>query len=149
MAPNLQPLPPMQCHRCQAEAVSRCYHCGALLCEEHGGKEDNCKRCTTAIAAGDPGGNRVSATPLGAQAKQGWWRPQQSQEYQPPACYACKGLTRAVCRNCENPYCRDHQGPSGLCADCGRSARFGMYVFVGTFVFILLFCLYHWLVGPS
>jgi hypothetical protein len=137
----------MNCHLCEAEAVTRCYNCGALLCAQHG-KDDNCNRCTTAIAAGDPGGNRIAKTPLGPQKKAGWWRPQQAEEHPPPpACYACQGLTRAVCRNCQSPYCYEHKGPNGLCRECGRSARLGMAIFVGIFSFILLFCLYHWLFG--
>jgi hypothetical protein len=137
----------MNCHLCEVEAVTRCHNCGALLCAEHGGKDDDCRRCTTAIAAGDPGGNRISATPLGQLKTPGWWRPQQAEEYQPPACYACQGLTRAVCRNCQNRYCYEHKGPSGLCGECGRSARLGMVIFVGIFSIMLLFCLYHWLFG--
>ena len=137
----------MNCAFCESEAVSRCYNCGTLLCAEHGGKDDNCKRCTTAIAAGDPGGSRVSVTPLDPNVTSGWWRPQQAEEYQPPACYACQGLTRAVCRNCESPYCHEHRGPSGLCRECGRSAQLGTYVFVGMFAFLSLFFLWHWIFG--
>ena len=139
----------MNCHRCDAEAVTRCHNCGVLLCPEHGGEDDNCNRCTTAIAAGDPGGNRISETPFGIRKKPGWWRPQPAEEFQPPACYVCHGLTRAICHNCRSPYCYDHKGPGGLCRECGRSAWLGTYIFIGVFACMLVFCLYHWLFGHS
>jgi hypothetical protein len=118
-----------ECYICHAEAVSRCYTCGQLICAKHGG--ENCTRCDTAVVAGDPPGRHVSTERLRlSEEKHGWWRPQPAEEFQPPACYACGGLARRVCRNCNCRYCRDHAGPSNLCAACGRSARMGLWVFV-------------------
>jgi len=117
-----------RCYLCDAEAVSRCYTCGQLICERHG--RENCHRCNTGVAAGEPLSLHVSDAPLrGGTMKHGWWRPQEAEEYEPPACYACQGLARALCRNCGSRYCRDHAGPGQLCADCGRSARMGLIVF--------------------
>jgi|SRR5581483_2097930 len=113
----------MHCHICQAEAVARCYTCGQLMCAEHG--RENCTRCASGIAAGDPRPDRITTRPVSSQTRPGWWRPQPAEAYEPPACYACKGLTRAVCRNCHAFYCTEHAGPSGLCAACGRSAWLG------------------------
>jgi hypothetical protein len=115
----------MHCHVCQEEAVGRCYTCGELFCARHG--DTNCFRCTTAIAQGDPRPDRVSAEPLGSGRRVAWWRPQQAEDYEPPACYECKGLSRLVCRNCGSIYCPDHAGPNGLCAACNRSSYFGMF----------------------
>src|SRR5262249_40606088 len=115
--------------------------------EEHGGKDDNCRRCSTAIAVGDPGGSRISESPLGPNKAAGWWRPQQADEYAPPACYQCQGLTRAICRNCHSPYCYEHKGPPGLCTVCGASARLGSYIFFGVLSALALFFLLNWLFG--
>ena len=133
----------MPCHICQAEAVTRCYTCGELVCAEHGGKNDRCSQCSSGFTAGDP--RAVSVVPLAKQQQHGWWRPQQAEEYKPPACYACQGLTRAVCRNCQGSFCREHAGPNGLCKDCGRSANLGLYVFAGIVSVIAFFYLCHWL----
>jgi hypothetical protein len=137
----------LTCHICEAEAVSRCYSCGQLVCAEHG-KTDTCGRCTTAIASGDPRADRFSASPMKSNAKSGWWRPQEAEVYVPPACYVCQGLTRATCRNCDNKYCREHAGPNGLCKQCGQSAQLGLYVFATMAGLVLLFLLYHWWFGP-
>jgi hypothetical protein len=140
----------MNCHICQAEAVTRCYTCGLLVCAEHG-KNDVCPRCSTGFAAGDPRTDRISVEPLPQDAKHGWWRPQEAEEYTPSACYECKGLARLVCRNCRAQYCAEHAGSNGLCQACGRSANLGLFVaaaVLGTF-FLLFACnwLYNWLVN--
>jgi hypothetical protein len=136
----------MSCYICQAEAVTRCYQCGALVCAEHG-QNEICVHCSSGIAEGDPRADRISVKPLGKQKENAWWRPQQAEDYQPPACYACKALARAVCRNCQAIYCHEHRGPNGLCKDCGRSANLGAYVFVGVASVMLVLFLCHWLFG--
>jgi hypothetical protein len=133
----------MACYICQAEAVTRCYNCGQLVCAEHG-KNDNCTRCSTGFAAGNPG---IGVERLGKQEPGGWWRAQEAEEYQPPACYECKGLTRAVCRNCQGSYCPEHAGPNGLCKACGRSANLGLYVVAGMAALVLLIFLCSWHFG--
>src|SRR5438309_189090 len=116
-----------ECYICQAEAVSRCYTCGQLICGTHGG--ENCTRCNTSVAAGDPPALHVTAAPMrSTDAKHGWWRPLQAEEYKPPACQTCGALARRICRNCGTRYCREHAGPSNLCDECGRSARMGLWV---------------------
>ena len=72
-------------------------------------------------------------------------RPQVAEEYQPPACYECQGLSRTVCRNCQANYCREHAGPNGLCKDCGYSANLGLYIVAGMISLILLLLLCNWL----
>jgi hypothetical protein len=136
----------MNCHICQAEAVTRCYNCGELVCAEHG-KGDNCARCNTGFVEGDPRSDRICVEPLAKDQHHGWWRPQEAEEYQPPACYECKGLSRRVCRNCQANYCPEHAGPRGLCKACGRSANMGLYVFTGMVALILLMFLCNWLFG--
>lgn len=132
----------MTCHICKAEAVTRCYNCGELVCEQHS-KTDVCASCSTGIVPGDP--RAVSERPLPKQGKHGWWRPQEAEEYVPPACYECQGLSRGVCRNCQNRYCPEHAGPNGLCKDCGNSANLGTYVLLIMAVAIGLFYLGYWL----
>jgi hypothetical protein len=118
-----------RCYICQAEAVSRCYNCGELICEQHG--HENCERCDSAVMAGETYSARVSSAPLRRRdSRHAWWRPQEAEEYLPPACYACKALARAVCRNCGSHYCREHAGHGMLCAECRRSARLGLVIFV-------------------
>jgi hypothetical protein len=128
----------MRCHICQAEAVARCYTCGQLMCAQHG--KESCTRCSSGIAAGDPRPVHVSEEPLSQAKKPAWWRPQQAEEYKPPACYACQGLTRAVCRHCQSHYCAEHAGKGGLCQACGTSAWLGpaMLVLVGAAMLALL-----------
>jgi hypothetical protein len=123
---------PRRCEFCQAEAVGRCYACGALFCDRHG--EENCVRCDSSIAAGDPRPDRVSARPLGNGSRSGWWRPQMAEDYNPPACYECKGLARTVCRHCGSLYCADHAGAAGLCAACSRSSNIGLVALIGIVV---------------
>jgi hypothetical protein len=134
----------MSCHICQAEAVTRCYNCGELVCAQHG-KADVCQRCATGIVAGRPLAISVSETPLRKAQPAGWWRAKEAEEFAPPACYECKGLTRLVCRNCSCHYCRDHAGFNGLCKACAKSANLGLYVLGGVFVFLLLVFLCQWL----
>lgn len=119
-----------QCYLCQAEAVARCFTCGQLMCAEHGGAD--CQACSSGVVAGDPRRSHVSATPppRAKEIHRGWWRPQPAEAYTPPACYVCQGLSRRVCRNCHSHYCREHAGPSDLCAACAQSARLGLWVFV-------------------
>ena len=139
----------MKCHLCQAEAVTRCYNCGELVCEQHS-KSDSCAGCSTAIASGDPRADRfsrISIKPISQDHHHGWWRPRQAEEYVPPACYECKGLTRAVCRNCQSRYCRDHAGPNGLCQACGRSSWIGPVILGGMAMLMLLVFLWSWLFG--
>ncbi len=114
----------MYCHICQAEAVARCYTCGELICAEHG--NENCTRCASGIAAGDPRPKYVTATVSANKTRRpGWWRPQKAEEFAPPACYACKGLTRTVCEHCHGYYCKDHAGTNGLCRACSGSHWLG------------------------
>ena len=139
----------MKCHLCQSEAVARCYNCGELVCEQHG-KNDTCAGCSTAIVSGDPRADRISVKPKAFSQDQqhhGWWRPQQAEEYLPPACYECKGLTRAVCRNCQSSYCRDHAGPNGMCQACGRASWIGPVILGGMAIFMLLMLVWSWLFG--
>jgi hypothetical protein len=134
----------MTCHVCQAEAVTRCYTCGQLICEDHGGKDDLCTQCSTGIVAGKPG-SPISEKPISDRSSQGgWWRPQEAEAYAPPACYECKGLARARCRNCLCHYCSEHAGPNGLCKACAQSANVGIYVFVGLFALLITFYMWHW-----
>jgi hypothetical protein len=135
----------MPCYICQAEAVTRCYTCGELVCAQHG-KNDSCQHCNSGIAAGDPRHSHITDGPLGKPEQQpAWWRPQEAEEFQPPACYECKGLTRAVCRNCHSNYCKEHAGPNGLCQACGRSANLGLYVVLGMIALLLLMFACNWL----
>ena len=136
----------MSCHICQAEAVSRCYTCGELVCAEHG-KDDTCPRCSTGFAVGDPRADRISVEPMPQLDKQGWWRPQEAEASVPPACYQCKGLARAVCRNCHANYCSEHAGRKGLCKDCGQSANMGLYIFLAVVGVMVLMILFNWLFG--
>jgi hypothetical protein len=137
----------MPCHICQAEAVTRCYTCGELVCAEHG-KNDTCPKCNGGFAAGDPRTSHISDEPLAQKtAHNAWWRPQEAEEYQPPACYECKGLSRGFCRNCRARYCREHAGPNGLCRECGRSANLGLYVIAAVAGLLLLAWLFIWLFG--
>jgi hypothetical protein len=117
----------MVCQFCDKEAVSRCYSCGDLVCEQHQGRE-NCFRCETAIAAGDRRADRISAMPLANGGRPGWWRPIPAEDYDPPSCYQCKGLARLVCRNCQCRYCPEHGSKDGLCKDCERSSLIGLFV---------------------
>jgi hypothetical protein len=126
----------MHCHICGAEAVGRCYTCGALFCVRHG--TNDCQRCETAIAPGDRRADRVSEKPLAPKVSFGWWRPIPAEDFAPPGCYVCSGLTRQRCRNCRELYCRDHGGYAGLCRQCTTSARIGLYVFLGAVAVIML-----------
>jgi hypothetical protein len=132
----------MTCHICKAEAVTRCYTCGELVCEEHG-KQQNCPLCSTGFTAADP--RAVSTTPLPKEPHKGWWRPQEAAEFKPNSCYECKGLARAVCRNCQSNYCAEHAGGNGLCKSCQSSANLGLYVMAGVFLLIGLLFALQWL----
>lgn len=133
----------MQCYQCQNEAVERCYTCGALFCAEHGNV--NCERCDTAIAPGDCRPDHISATPLATERKQGWWRPQQAEEFTIPACYHCKGLARQRCHHCQSYYCPEHAGSGGLCASCHRSSNLGLAMLLGSLLLIGLLLLFgYW-----
>ena len=136
----------MSCQFCQAEAVTRCQTCGALVCDEHG-NGDICPHCSTGILAGSPRTVAVSEEPLAPFKKQGWWRPQKAEEYAPPACYQCQGLARGLCHNCQSHFCAEHAGPNGLCRDCANSANLGIYVFVGLFLMAIVLFLCHLLFG--
>lgn len=133
----------MQCHICKAEAVTRCYTCGELVCEEHS-KQPNCPNCSTGFTASDP--RAVSATVLAKEAHNSWWRPREAEEFKPNACYECKGLARAVCRNCLSHYCPEHAGVNGLCKACQSSANLGVYVMLGIFLFVAILFLARWFV---
>jgi hypothetical protein len=117
-----------QCYICEAEAVARCYTCGQLICDKHGG--ENCTRCDTSVMAGDPPGWHIRAARMQPSDVRHWWRPQQAEEFQPPACYNCGALARRVCRNCSSRYCGQHAGTGDLCGACASSARLGLWVFV-------------------
>ena len=122
----------MNCHLCAREAVARCFNCGALFCEEHGNV--NCVRCETGIAAGDPRPDRFSAAPMGSRSRPGWWRPQVAEDYDPPACYECKGLARQTCRHCGNLYCPEHAGRGHLCRACHQSANAALWIVAAVFL---------------
>jgi hypothetical protein len=115
----------MSCHICGQEAIDRCYTCGKLFCSQHGNV--NCVHCETAIAPGDSRADRVSATLLRQKdGRSAWWRPQQAEDVELPACHTCQGLARTRCKNCEEYYCHDHAGPAGLCRECGQSSLLGI-----------------------
>jgi hypothetical protein len=103
--------------------------------------------CNTGFAAGDPRADRISVEPLATQDRRGWWRPQEAEAYVPPSCYECKGLARALCRNCQAHYCADHAGKNGLCKACARSANMGILIFAIMAGLILLTLLFNWLFG--
>jgi len=130
----------MHCYRCECEAVDRCFNCGALFCAAHG--DVNCERCDTAIAPGDRRADRITTHRVSANDKKVWWRPQQAEDFTPPACHECHGLARRVCRHCENYYCPEHAGPNGLCARCLRSSSLGLIILVGTLALLGLLILF-------
>lgn len=110
----------MSCHVCGQEAISRCFSCGRLFCEKHG--QETCVRCQTGITASDLRADRVSAQRLSPSGERAWWRPQEADEYVPPACHLCQGLARRTCVYCQKLYCADHAGRDGGCSECNRSA---------------------------
>ena len=113
----------MTCHICDHEAVGRCYTCGGLFCEVHGSV--NCVRCETGIVPGDSRDDRISRVRLTETARPNWWRPQEAEDYEPPACAVCQGLARNVCIQCGDRYCGTHAGQNGLCSPCQRKLRGG------------------------
>ena len=137
----------MICQLCDQEAVARCYACGDLVCQDHQVR-DNCQRCETAIAAGDRRADRIAAVPLSKNLKLGWWRPIPAEDYDPPACYACGGLTRRTCRHCQSHYCTDHAGASELCRVCYRSSWLGIWVLLSLPALFVLIGLLNWLQAP-
>ncbi len=138
-----------RCCFCDKEPVTRCYTCGDLVCEEHGGATETCPNCNTGYAAGDPRHDRITSAPdtLPKNQAGAWWRSKRAEDYKPPACYVCEGLSRARCRNCDSYYCTEHAGPSGLCKECGRSANLGLYIIAAMLSLMALFFLYHKLFG--
>ena len=98
------------------------------------------------MTAGWPTSRASTAGPTSSVARS-WWRPLVAEEYQPPACYECKGLARGVCRNCHSKYCAEHAGGTGLCKACNRSANMGLYVFAVVFGLMLLLFVINWLFG--
>jgi hypothetical protein len=107
----------MNCHLCGQPAIDRCYTCGQLFCEAHGSR--NCTACDHGVREGDPRPDRISTSPFSVQpAARTWWRPQEAEDYVPPACYVCKGLTRSTCRNCGRMFCAQHAGSAELCREC-------------------------------
>jgi hypothetical protein len=117
------------CHICGDEAVGRCYACGALFCAAHG--DVNCTRCETGIVEGDFRADRITTAPRTSTARPAWWRPQRAEDFEPSACYICKGLARRVCRNCHEVYCPDHAGAAELCESCTRSSLLGLFILGG------------------
>src|SRR5262245_50043698 len=130
----------MACHICGEEAIDRCDNCGKLFCAAHG--RADCIRCQTGIMPGDRRADRFSAVLLAATARPRWWRPQPAEEFEPPACYECKGLARRRCKNCGSLMCALHAAKNGLCLECEKSARIGVFtllaLFVGLFVLIVI-----------
>ncbi|MCS7045827.1 MAG: hypothetical protein NZO58_05680 [Gemmataceae bacterium] len=132
----------MACHRCGAEAVGRCYHCGALYCSAHG--DGICELCDGAFAAGDPPADRVTTARRPTVRAFGWWRPRPAEGYTPPACYCCQAIARSVCLHCERRYCPEHTGRNGLCMECSRSSVFGLVVMGIVAVLFVLIMLVGW-----
>lgn len=133
----------MNCYLCHTEAVQRCFTCGRLICEDHG--KSSCLRCETGIAAGDRRTDRVSAELFETSSKLAWWRPQEAEDYEPPACHECQALARFVCRECGLRYCAEHAAGSSLCKLCFRVARQGNWLLAGVFSFMALILAWAWL----
>lgn len=123
----------MSCHLCDKEAIDRCFTCGRLFCAEHGTK--NCTACQGAYQEGDPSGERISVIPTRSGKDNPWWRPQQADEFAPPACYECQSLTRAVCVACGRNYCKEHAGRNSTCRECSTASDMSLYV-VGGFLLV-------------
>lgn len=140
-------LAPAPCYLCDREAVSRCYCCGRLICDQHG--NENCVPCDSAVVAGDPRGVQADpSSPRFPTARPGWWRPQPAEEYEPPACYECDAIARRTCRNCQDRYCPEHAGPPGMCKACGRSSQLGLFFFVFALVMMALIVVLNVFVEP-
>jgi hypothetical protein len=132
-----------KCHICGKEAVDRCFTCGNLFCPEHG--NTNCSRCQSGIVEGDNRQDRVSAAPRAEGMRPAWWRPQVAEDFEPPACYVCKGLARLTCFNCQRLYCAEHAGRNGLCRNCASSSWLGLIIFFGVIAALgLLIVLGYW-----
>lgn len=123
----------MSCHLCSNEAIDRCFTCGRLVCADHGAK--NCAACQGSFQPGDPSFERVSVAPPRTGQDAAWWRPQKAEEYVPPACYVCRGLTRAVCAHCGRYYCAEHAGRNFSCKECNTASNVSLYV-VGAFLLV-------------
>ncbi len=116
----------MACSICGQEAVDRCFGCGQLFCAMHGNVY--CVRCKNAVVAGDPRQDRITADPARTGAGKPWWHAKQAEEYRPPECYVCKGLTRQRCYNCGSMFCPEHGSRGGLCRDCNSSSLTGLVI---------------------
>lgn len=135
------------CHVCGQEAVERCFNCGKLFCPEHG--RENCYVCENGIAPGDRRADRISSKRLRDEGDGvAWWRPQQAEDFEPPACVVCGGLTRTNCKNCADYYCREHAGPHGLCGGCGQSSRLGLIFLLGCLGFLAVLGVWGLLQSP-
>lgn len=127
----------MSCHVCGQEAVERCFTCGQLFCPAHG--TVNCVRCDGAIAVGDPRQDRITQGRMKpAESVSPWWRPQKAEDYRPPACYVCQGLTRSRCQQCERLYCPEHAGRNGWCNACSNDSRSLLLILGGVLLLFLL-----------
>lgn len=138
----------MTCHLCGQPAVGRCYTCGRLFCEKHG--KTDCSACAHGIQPGDPRQDRITTTRGGYSPPSAdpWWRPKEADEYHPPACYYCQGLTRSTCRNCGRFYCADHAGRDGLCRECYRTSTVVLLVFLLVLATVVGLVIWGLLQGP-
>jgi hypothetical protein len=125
----------MPCYICGGEAVERCYGCGQLICEQHGKKY--CERCQSGYVSGDPRRDRYSVEPTPASSMKAWWRPKPAEDYEPPACAVCKGLTRRRCYNCGSYFCAEHGTEAGLCLDCNKSSLIGCVIGLVILIFLI------------
>ena len=99
---------------------------------------------STRSPKGTCGPTGISAEPLGQGSRPGWWRPQIAEDYDPPACYECKGLARRSCKHCGSLYCNEHAGSAGLCAACHRSSWVGMLFLAGLLLCVVGLLIAGW-----